>query len=178
MSVAKEVTIVQFHPNLSWDANNEFIILTSATEEEHEIAKESCEAPNDDLASLQSYARRIRKGAGKLRAKLLSAYNYKCCISNTGPENVLQAAHIEPHSKSGINHSTNAILLRSDIHDLFDDGLLKIEPKTLIIHVHPKLIGTAYEKYNGVVLAKRSDGLSPDMIKLQERWDFTVWKDI
>ncbi|MDO3627599.1 HNH endonuclease signature motif containing protein [Mucilaginibacter sp. BT774] len=174
--VAKESSIVHLHPNLSWDANFERIIVKrQGNEEKLAVIKEIAEAQNDDPA-YQPYARKIRKGQAALRRKLLSVYSNQCCISMTGPENVLQAAHIEPHFKKGNNHSTNALLLRSDIHDLFDDGLVLIEPFTLKVVIHPCLAGTVYQELAGRHLLTRADSKQPDNEKLKERWQTYYWE--
>ena len=173
--VAKEASIVHLHPDLSWDNNFELIIVkTSEKSARIAVIREIAEARNDDPV-YQPYARKIRKGQPALRRKLLNVYSNQCCISRTGPENVLQAAHIEPHFKKGNNHSTNALLLRSDIHDLFDDGLILIEPSTLIVVVHPCLDGTVYQELAGKNLLPRSDGEKPDNEKLKERWQTHYW---
>jgi len=174
--VAKEVAIVQFHPDLNWDDEHEFLYVTTATKIQLiNLVTQFEEANNDDADDFQTYARRIRKGQSKLRKKLLNAYNNMCCISKTGPENVLQAAHIEPHSEKGNNISTNALLLRSDLHDLFDDGLLLIDPSSLKVCVHPSLINTYYYKYNNEKLLDRTDNLRPDYSKLTEKWNKHYW---
>jgi hypothetical protein len=173
--VAKEASIVHLHPELSWHNNFEIIVVKkSGIDAKIAVIKEIAEAQNDDPV-YQPYARKIRKGQPALRRKLLRVYSNQCCISRTGPENVLQAAHIEPHFKKGNNHSTNALLLRSDIHDLFDDGLILIEPKTLKVFIHPSLDGTVYQEFAGKNLLPRSDGEQPDSDKLKDRWQTYYW---
>jgi putative restriction endonuclease len=52
---------------------------------------------------------------------------------------VLEAAHIKPYRGERDNHSENGLLLRSDIHTLFDLDLLGIEPDRLQAELHPSL---------------------------------------
>lgn len=47
----------------------------------------------------------------------------------------LEAAHIVPYQGPGTNHSLNGLLLRADLHTLFDLGLLAIAAETLTILV-------------------------------------------
>ncbi|KQS36180.1 HNH endonuclease [Pedobacter sp. Leaf194] len=170
-TVAKEVTMVFLHPDLIWANDFETIQVHSITSGAlNTFVKQFEEANDDDINSFQQIARRVRKGQSKLRKNLLIAYQAQCCISKTGPENVLQAAHIDPHSESGSNISTNGILLRSDLHDLFDDGLLAIEPESLIVRIHPTLANTDYYKFDGTRLSERIDILKPNKICLQRRW--------
>lgn len=116
------------------------------------------EAPNDDSVELQRFARRVRKGQSKFRRKLLTLYGGKCAISGWAPEEVLDAAHISEHSKSGINHSANGILLRSDLHALMDANLLRINPANCTVVMESSLRKTHYWSYNGTKLRPREDG--------------------
>jgi hypothetical protein len=133
------------------------------------------EATNDNPESYQQAARKIRKGQQRLRKNLLIVYQHECCISKTGPENVLQAAHIESHAISGLNITENALLLRSDIHDLFDDNLILIHPETLEVKVHSSLSKTEYQKYHGICLKMRTDNKKPSYEKLKTRWNLANW---
>ena len=106
-------------------------------------------------------------GQPEFRRILLKAYNERCCISGTGPSEVLEAVHILEHSQYGINETQNGLLLRSDLHCLFDSGLLRIEPSTLQVHIADSLVETDYWKLNGVQLRPRVDGshISTDYLK-------------
>lgn len=174
-TVAKETAIVYLHPALSWDDSRNLIVVHNAMKAAKvAVLKEISEAENDDPV-YQSYARKIRKGQATLRRNLLRLYDNKCALTGHGPDDVLQAAHIEPHNQSGNNHTTNAVLLRSDIHDLFDDGLLLIHPVTLKIFVHPTLTGTPYGDLAGQPLRERTDKVKPNAEKLIARWNQCYW---
>jgi len=80
---------------------------------------------------------------------LLRAYNGKCAISLTAVEAVLEAAHITPYLGEQTNHITNGILLRTDLHTLFDLNLIKIDPRSMSVRVSPSLEGTPYWNYDG-----------------------------
>jgi hypothetical protein len=86
---------------------------------------------------------------------------------------VLEAAHIEPHAVGGRNSADNGLLLRADIHTLFDLGLLKVEPKSMLVQIHPNLHSTFYETLNGKKLRPRVDGSIPNLSYLQEKYDQT-----
>lgn len=68
----------------------------------------------------------VRQGQSDFRDALLSAYQGRCAITDCSVEEVLQAAHILPYRNQGMNHVTNGLLLRADIHTLFDLGIIKI----------------------------------------------------
>lgn len=125
---------------------------------------------NDDFNNKQYYARKIRRGQPRLRETLLEAYSDSCSISGHGPTNVLEACHIVPHNVSGNNQLDNGFLLRSDLHCLFDDGLLKINPKTYKVELDASLSDSQYNKFQGQQLRKRIDGTWPNKNNLKIRY--------
>lgn len=76
-----------------------------------------------------------RLGQGSFRALVTDAYSYRCAISKERTLPVLQAAHIRPYADGGQHELSNGLLLRSDLHTLFDQHYLTIEPnkKTIIV---------------------------------------------
>ncbi|MEY3595452.1 MAG: hypothetical protein RL576_866 [Actinomycetota bacterium] len=68
-----------------------------------------------------------RVGQSEFRAALLRAYSNSCAVTGCTVDEVLQAAHIQPVAKSGSHSPKNGLLLRADIHNLFDLGLLTID---------------------------------------------------
>lgn len=133
--------------------------------------KDFGDAPNDDPDELQEFARRVRRGQKAFRDSLLAAYGEKCCISGHGPKEVLEAVHIVDHAKSGINELDNGLLMRADLHTLFDDGLLKINPDSMIVEIDQKIKNTPYGKFNGKMLEKRTDGSQVGSKYLKILWD-------
>lgn len=82
-----------------------------------------------------------RLGQQQFRAKVLRAYDGKCAISGCAEPSVLQAAHIVSVAAGGRHSVENSILLRADLHNLFDRGALtvsysmKVEVSSDIRHV-------------------------------------------
>ena len=74
----------------------------------------------------KSLLRKVRLGQGAFRILVTDAYNRKCAISGERTLPVLESAHIKPYSVSGPHFISNAMLLRSDLHKLFDTGYLTI----------------------------------------------------
>jgi len=68
-----------------------------------------------------------RPNQANFRKEILTAYTGRCLITGVNIRNVLEAAHIIPVSEDGIDHVSNGICLRTDIHRLFDTGHLKIQ---------------------------------------------------
>jgi putative restriction endonuclease len=70
-----------------------------------------------------------RLGQQSFQAVVLQAYGRRCAITNAKIRPVLQAAHIRPLPKGGEHRIDNGLLLRSDVHTLYDRGYLAVDPK-------------------------------------------------
>jgi putative restriction endonuclease len=79
-----------------------------------------------------------RLGQDSFKAVVLDAYHRRCAVTGTHIPPVLQAAHIRPVTAGGEHRLDNGLLLRSDIHTLFDRGYLGIDPK-FRLHVSSRL---------------------------------------
>jgi len=79
-----------------------------------------------------------RLGQRSFQAVVLDAYHRRCAISETHIPPVLQAAHIRPVTAGGEHRLDNGLLLRSDIHTLFDRGYLAVDPAYRLL-VSPRL---------------------------------------
>ena len=94
-----------------------------------------------------------RQGQSKFRTELLKAYSGQCAITDCDAE----AAHIFPYLGTDTNHVTNGLLLRADIHTLFDLYLISIDPDTSEIVVSSSLLNTCYKELNGKSLKPPQD---------------------
>jgi putative restriction endonuclease len=72
------------------------------------------------------YLTRARLGQGAFRVLVTEAYERRCAITGERTLPVLEAAHIKPYAESGPHVISNGLLLRSDLHILFDDGYLTV----------------------------------------------------
>ncbi len=83
---------------------------------------------DDNMPPAYNYCmQRTRIGQSAFRLNVAEAYSNKCAISGESALPTLQAAHIKPYSESGSNNlTTNGILLRSDLHRLYDKGYIAI----------------------------------------------------
>jgi hypothetical protein len=88
-----------------------------------------------------------RRGQQRFRRIVLAAYNGACAITGSKAEPVLEAAHIDPYSGDHTQHVTNGLLLRSDLHTLFDLHLITVTAGKLVA-VSPRLRGTDYAAMN------------------------------
>jgi putative restriction endonuclease len=115
---------------------------------------------------------RPRLGQGTFRVAVTAAYGGACAVSGEHSLPVLEAAHIRPYTNQGGTHEvSNGLLLRADIHRLFDRGYVTVTPDLRFV-VSPRLakeFENAYYKRDGKVVAlpkNRAD--QPDLELL--RW--------
>ena len=95
-----------------------------------------------------------RLGQGSFRALVTDAYGYRCAMSSERTLPVLQAAHIRPYAVGGEHALSNGLLLRSDLHTLFDLGYITVDPDEKKIIVSNRIReefenGRDYYKLNG-----------------------------
>jgi putative restriction endonuclease len=67
-----------------------------------------------------------RLGQGSFRILVTEAYNRRCAVTREKTLPALDAAHIKPYEDSGLHIVSNGILLRRDLHALFDKGYVTI----------------------------------------------------
>jgi putative restriction endonuclease len=80
-----------------------------------------------------------RLGQGTFRIDVTSAYNSRCTMSGERTLPALEAAHIHRFSAGGVHTVSNGLLLRSDLHRLFDRGYITVDPNDLTIVVSRKI---------------------------------------
>ncbi len=118
-----------------------------------------------------AYLRDSRPGQRIFRATLLAAYRGACAITNEHSVPVLDAAHIRPYAEEGPDRVTNGLLVRTDLHRLFDDGYVTVTPD------YQFEVGRALqdEYDNGRVYYALRDELHGTRIRLPERTEH--WPD-
>lgn len=113
--------------------------------------------------SMRSIAQ--RQGQNAFRNRLLEAYGRRCAVTGTTAVSVLEAAHIARYLGPQSNRTSNGLLLRADIHTLFDLHQLTITPDW-VVRVDPRLEDT-YDEYDGVDLDlpdRSSERPVPDLL--------------
>jgi HNH endonuclease len=114
-----------------------------------------------------------RQGQPQFREKLLGIYARHCAVSDCDASAALEAAHIRPYIGPKSNDSCNGILLRADLHRLFDNHLLGIHPDTLRVFVSPKLMSSVYRSLDGTILRTPSYARhNPDKGCLKDRYRY------
>lgn len=93
-----------------------------------------------------------RRGQATFRSSLLRAYGSRCCVTACSVKCLLEAAHIVCTPGQDDHSIHNGLLLRSDIHTLFDLGWLRIHPD-LRIEFDAELAGLReFKPYHGTTL--------------------------
>ncbi len=106
--------------------------------------------PNNAKFDRQTIVQNVkdRRGQPAFRDSLLSAYENKCAITDSTVSALLEAAHIYPHVGLTTHNITNGLLLRADIHTLFDCGLIGINPDNYKIKLSKILENSEYDYLN------------------------------
>ena len=115
-----------------------------------------------------------RRGQPAFRKALLGAYNCQCAVSGCNDEAVLEAAHIIAHAESQDYRTENGLLLRADIHTLFDIHLLSIDPSSGEVVVSSEL-GETYQAFAGRKIRLPESPLNwPNPLSLMQH--FKIWE--
>jgi putative restriction endonuclease len=102
---------------------------------------------------------------------VIEAYQRACAVSREHSLPALEAAHIRPFAEGGENRVSNGLLLRSDIHRLFDQGYVTVTPDYRFL-VSDRLKqefdnGRSYEPFRGTrieVPRDRRDRPDPQLL--------------
>jgi hypothetical protein len=89
-----------------------------------------------------------RRGQHAFREALIQRYEGRCLVTGCDVVAVLEAAHIVPYQGEETNHPENGLLLRADIHTLFDLGLLAVDEDFRVV-VHSSLHGSSHGVLHG-----------------------------
>lgn len=121
----------------------------------------------------------IRQGGTVFRNEALKRFSRRCAISGCAVLQVLEAAHIVPYRGPQTNTPDNALLLRADLHTLFDRDLLAIDPETLRVRLSDALQSGSYREFSGREIALPS-GIAPETVRarLLERANPTVSEEV
>ena len=71
---------------------------------------------------------RPRLGQGAFRVLVTDVYQRRCAVTEERTLPALEAAHIRPYGEGGPHEARNGLLLRRDIHSLFDAGYVTVTP--------------------------------------------------
>lgn len=113
----------------------------------------------------------IRKGQSKFKKELIKYYGHLCVITGCDIPEAIEASHVFPYRGEKDNSPRNGLLLRTDLHELFDADLIGIHPDSLTIHLHPEISRSYYREWEGRHIILTRNDLTPSKEALQYRWD-------
>lgn len=147
-------------------------LLSAVREKVHKIAEYENLSPDpheplnlqkvEDTTALRQVV--LRRYQAAFRQALLSKRPNRCAITGTSEISVLEAAHIIPYAERFADRDKpeNGLLLRSDVHKLFDAHLISINPKTRKVEVSRRLESADYLSLRGKTIA---DDISPKSLE-------------
>lgn len=139
-----------------------FALATQVTAGKSQLNTEGRFNPDDDDDTRERIEKVnvIRRGQTTFRAALLEAYQGQCAITGCSVQDVLEAAHIRPYRGKHSNELENGLLLRADLHTLFDLCLMTVEPRSLRVLLAPHLRDqmSDYAELHGVRLRRVARG--------------------
>lgn len=106
----------------------------------------------------------LRVGQSSFRDEVLDVYKAICCITGCTEITSLEAAHIRPYSGQVSNVVRNSLLLRADIHKLFDRFLISIHPIELTLIISNRISDDYYRSLNGKKVFKGTFSPSPEFL--------------
>lgn len=141
--------------DLSQDTGIDVLEAAALRDPELQQELDSPTPPKDEYDARVRVMRQIvaRRGQRQFRGALMTAYEGRCAVTGCDVVDVLEAAHIESYRGPESNRTANGLLLRADIHTLFDLQLLAVEPLSLRVRVARRLLGSQYEDLNGRLIA-------------------------
>lgn len=120
--------------------------------------------------------REARLGQPAFRAVLVGVYGGRCVVTGCDVEDVLEACHIASFARHvDLRESArNGLLLRADIHALFDRLRLSIHPRNGQVVLAPPLRSSAYGRLHGRVVRHRAD---PELLGAHFRSFLDRWPE-
>lgn len=101
----------------------------------------------------------VRRQQAAFSAKVREAYGRKCAVTGCSTSEALEAAHIRVEKGVDMNDLNNGILLRADVHALFDAGLITLAENGESVQVKKELLSDAtYQSLDGKRVFRPSHG--------------------
>jgi len=76
----------------------------------------------------------VRSGQLEFRRRIKLIYDGRCCVTGCDVVDALDACHIDAHRGASSDKPHNGLLLRTDLHTLFDKNMMAFDPQTLRVH--------------------------------------------
>ena len=159
MNATDEIGCIELGDVEYWDPSNYLLYIEGKYLQKFKY----CEASKIDIVTLnvpedfkltkvskkrqKSAGRVVRLGQAAFKKLLMREYG-RCCVTGECQHELLEAAHIQSYMSEKSHHIQNGLLLRCDIHKLFDSGLLIIDDD-YCVRLSSKLTSQNYECFRG-----------------------------
>jgi ribosomal protein L37AE/L43A len=108
---------------------------------------------------------KTRVGQQQFRDEMLARYGAACAFTGSQPPGALEAAHLYLYSENPEHDVEGGLLLRRDLHALFDRWLITIDPDTWSIHIAPELM-----RYPDLAALNGQPVLLPEALRPRHRY--------
>lgn len=145
-------------------------LLEELEASEEDQAFDPSDAQDHRVSVFRSIVR--RRGQGLFRRALLERYAGTCVVTGCRIEAILEAAHIVAYHGEDSNHQENGLLLRADIHTLFDLGLLAVNEEDYSVILADPVRDSAYRAFHGQHLKLASTDAAPnrEALRMHRVW--------
>ena len=116
----------------------------------------------------------LRRGQPAFRRELLGAYEGKCAVTGCDSEFALEACHIVPYRGPETNHVSNGLLLRADIHTLFDLGKTAVDTADMTVILASDMVQGSYSDLLNTPISLPQDPLKRPSPTALEQHRFLV----
>lgn len=113
---------------------------------ERDLARMQIFDPHNSKDGRQTVVEAIikRRGHPTFRQSLLEAYDGRCALTNFNAADTLEATYIVPFRGKHTHHPSNGLLLRADVHTLFDLGKIAIDTGSMTVVLSDELMESSY----------------------------------
>lgn len=121
-----------------------------------------------DERTIKRVRKVVREEQARFRTDLLRAYGGKCAITQFGVPETLQAAHISSYFGRKSQMASNGLLLRADLHLLYDAHQISICPDDMKLYMSDRVSNTEYSEYAGIKIripSELADRPSPERLE-------------
>lgn len=119
-------------------------------------AEREIELLTEDRRVVRAQLTVVRTGQRDFRTSLWERYGGACCVTGCTIERLVEAAHIVPYRGNQTDGEDNGLLLRVDLHRLFDEHLVAIDPDRLIFVVSQSITDPIYQSLHGIPMFRLS----------------------
>lgn len=146
-------------------------IIEASSESSVSLDVDNFIVPEDDRRERSLRQTHLRNGQVEFRNALIAHYGARCSVTGVTIPEALEAAHICAYRGEESNHLQNGLLLRADLHKLFDRYLFSVDPSSLKIQLSTRLKSfDAYKAQDGKALDIGNSVLRPSRRALEIHW--------